>query len=129
MIYLAKTYQDLPRLSDVYEKNKKQYIKVQLKSGKEKEVRVYSEKEYNKLYPETNVIKHTKSQKEVLGFVNDFIWLVKGDEEELKASPCRYTVPWGWYLPSNEEVPQGFETSKLYWDEAKEMINNVSVQI
>ena len=53
MIYLAKSYQDLPRLSDVYEKNNKQYIKVQLKSGKEKEVRVYSEKEYNKLYPET----------------------------------------------------------------------------
>lgn len=127
MIYLAKSYQDLPRLSDVYEKNNKQYIKVQLKSGKEKEVRVYSEKEYNKLYPETNVIKHTKSQKETLGFIDDFIWLVKGDEEELKTSPCRYAVPWGWYLPSNEDVPDGFEVSKLYWNEAKELINNVSV--
>ena len=99
MIYLAKSYQNLPRLSDVYEKNNKQYIKVQLKSGKEKEVRVYSEKEYNKLYPETNVIKHTKSQKETLGFIDDFIWLVKGDQEELKTSPCRHAVPWGWYLP------------------------------
>lgn len=129
MIYLAKSYQDLPRLSEVYEKNKKQYIKVQLKSGKEKEVRVYSEKEYVKLYPETNVIKHTKSQKEVLGFIDDFIWLVKGDEEELKASSCRFAVPWGWYLPSNEEVPQGFESSKLYWKDAEVLINEISVCI
>ena len=49
-MYVAKSYQGLEQIGKPYEKNGKEYIAVILKSGKEKEVRVYSEREYRKMY-------------------------------------------------------------------------------
>ena len=50
-IYVAKSYQGLPIVEEPYEKNKKMYCKVRLKSGKVKEIRVYNSAEYEKMYP------------------------------------------------------------------------------
>ena len=50
-IYVAKSYQGLPIVEEPYEKNKKMYCKVRLKSGKVKEIRVYNPAEYEKMYP------------------------------------------------------------------------------
>ena len=50
-IYVAKSYQGLPIAEAPYEKNKKLYCKVQMKNGSLKEVRVYTQKEYEKMYP------------------------------------------------------------------------------
>ena len=49
---VAKSYQSLEQLSDIYTVNGKKYVKVRLKSGAEKQVRFYSDIEYAKLYPE-----------------------------------------------------------------------------
>ena len=131
MIYVAKSYQGLTQLGDVFALNGKQYIKVQMKNGSEKTVRVYSEKEYKKMYPEAKV--ETKSeyggQKHGLGFDNGYITIFKGDTYphldwfKLKRE-CRYATFWGWYVTSREEVPadlpEGITPIKLYWENVGE---------
>ena len=128
-ILVAKSYQGLPRIGEVFISSGKQYINVRLKSGKLKMVRVYSEKEYHRLYPESAVkVDHSndpywKPQKIVLGFEKGYITIFKGDlakeEEWFRASICRYTRFWRWYVPSTEEVPAdlpaGIEPVRLYW--------------
>ena len=41
--YVAKSYADLEKLSSVFEKDGRQYIKIKLASGNEKDVRAYYE--------------------------------------------------------------------------------------
>ena len=50
-LYVAKSYQGLPVVEEPYKKGGKTYCKVKMKSGTAKEVRVYSQKEYEKMYP------------------------------------------------------------------------------
>ena len=129
-ILVAKSYQGLPIMCDPYEMNGRQYVKVKLKSGNLKQVRVYSQKEYAKYNPPVKVIKPAKSRRDVLGFGEQgFIWLFKGKTSEstyqnldwFRTSPCRYTRVWGWYLPSDIEMPDPIpvdvEPVKLLWDE------------
>ena len=49
---VAKSYQDLETVGDVFISSGKQYVNVKLKSGKIKSVRYYTEAEYYKMYPE-----------------------------------------------------------------------------
>ena len=123
-ILVAKSYQGLPIVCDPYEINGRQYVKVKLKSGTIKQVRSYSEKEYAKYNPEVKVIKPAKSRRDILGFGEQgFIWIFKGETYEnlnwFRASPCRYTRVWGWYLPSDIEmpdpIPSNVEPIKLDW--------------
>lgn len=123
-ILVAKSYQGLPIMCDPYEVNGRQYVKVKLKSGNLKQVRAYSEKEYAKYNPEVKIIKPAKSRRDVLGFgEKGFIWLFKGETysnlDWFRASPCRYTRVWGWYLPSDIEMPDPIpvdvEPVKLEW--------------
>lgn len=108
-IYVAKSYQGLPIVADSYEKNKKMYCKVRLKSGAEKEVRVYSEKEYEKMYP--TPAPKWKSQHDMLGFGDadaNYILIFNNKpefEEFYEKGPFRYHRVFGWYLPSSETVP------------------------
>ena len=123
-ILVAKSYQGLPFVSEPYTLNGKEYIKVRMKNGQAKQVRVYSEKEYNKYNPPVKVIQPAKSRRDVLGFgEKGFIWLFKGETyanlDWFRASPCRYTRVWGWYLPSDIEMPDPIpvdvEPVKLEW--------------
>lgn len=50
-ILVAKSYQGLPVVEEPYVKSGKTYCKVKMKSGSVKEVRTYTQKEYDKMYP------------------------------------------------------------------------------
>lgn len=109
---VAKSYQNCETIGDIYTSKGRQYIQIKTKSGLLKTVRWYSDHEYAKMYGET-VSKtndpYFKTQKEVLGFVNDFITIFKGntyeDKDYFKTNAARYNKYWGWYFPSNVELP------------------------
>ena len=120
-ILVAKTYQGLPVVQEPYEKNKKMYCKVRLKSGSDKEVRVYSQKEYEKMYPAPPA--KWKPQRELLGFGEDGFILIFNNkpefEEFYEKGPFRYHRIFGWYLPGNEIVPTllpGIVPKVLSWE-------------
>ena len=120
-IYVAKSYEGLPVVEEPYEKNKKMYCKVRLKSGKDKEVRVYSQKEYEKLYPLP--APKWKPQREMLGFGEDGFILIFNNkpefEEFYEKGNFRFHKIFGWYLPGNEIVPAllpGIVPKVLSWE-------------
>ena len=127
---VAKSYQDLEIVGEVFVSSGRQYVNVKLKSGKVKTVRWYTDAEYRKMYPEAVVaIDHSfdpycKPQKEVLGFTKGYITIFKGDTyseiEWFRASIARYARWWGWYIISTEEVPadlpEGITPVQLPWE-------------
>ena len=123
---VAKSYQTLTQICEPYKKNNRMYVRVRQASGAEKEVRWYSELEYEKMYPDDPVEKTTRirSVKDVLGFEKGYITIFKGDiapvEEWFQLEPrCRYHTLWGWYTISTEEVPDlpaGVFAVCLPWD-------------
>ena len=139
-ILVAPSYQKLEKVSKEFINNGKTYIKVRMNNGNIKTVRTYTEKEYNKFYPPVTIIQPAKSRREVLGFGEaGFIWIFKGDTYNVldwfKASPCRYTRIWNWYLPSNIELPNplpaGIEPIKLMWEEVSnndQLISEADIQ-
>ena len=126
---VAKSYQELEIVGDVFVSSGRQYVNVKLKSGKLKTVRWYSDSEYRKMYPEAVAIDRStdpyyKPQKEVLGFTKGYITIFKGDTyaeiDWFRASIARYARWWGWYIISTEEIPEdlpaGIEPIQLSWD-------------
>lgn len=102
------------------------YVNVQLKSGKSKSVRWYTEKEYAKMYPEDKVEApindpYYKSQKEVLGFTKGYITIFKESNEDeneyFKRSNARCNKWFGWHFVSEDELPFDlpFEPIRLPW--------------
>lgn len=93
-----------------------------MKSGSIKKVRVYSQKEYDKMYPASAGPKW-KPQKEMLGFGEEEYILVFNNKPEFEKfyeeGPFRYHRVFGWYLPSGETVPilpEGCYPLVLRWD-------------
>ena len=128
---VAKSYQELEIVGDVFVSSGRQYVNVKLKSGKIKTVRWYTDSEYRKMYPETVASAasdpsdpYYKPQKEVLGFTKGYITIFKGDTyseiDWFRASIARYARWWGWYIISTEEIPEdlpaGIEPIQLPWD-------------
>ena len=126
---VAKSYQELEIVGDVFVSSGRQYVNVKLKSGKLKTVRWYSDSEYRKMYPEVVAVDRStdpyyKPQKEVLGFTKGYITIFKGDTyseiDWFRASIARYTRWWGWYIISTEEIPEdlpeGIEPIQLPWE-------------
>ena len=120
-ILVAKSYQGLPVVEEPYVKSGKTYCKVKLKSGSAKEVRVYSQKEYDKMYPAPPV--KWKPQRELLGFGEEGFILIFNNKPEFEKfyeeGPFRYSRWTGWYLPSNETVPvlpEGVVPKILPWE-------------
>ena len=129
-ILVAKSYQGLPFVSEPYILNGREYVKVRMKNGSIKQVRSYSEAEYRKYNPKVEIIKPAKSRRDILGFgEKGFIWIFKGNTPDatyenldwFHNSPCRYARTWGWYLPSDIEMPSPLPTNieplKLEWNE------------
>lgn len=121
---VAKSYENLEQLTEPYELNGKMYVKVRMKNGAAKQVRAYTEAEYRKYNPEVKIIQPAKSRRYTLGFGDaGYIWIFKGETYEniewFRASPCRYARTWGWYLPSDIEmpdpIPANVEPLKLEW--------------
>ena len=130
MKLVAKSYQGLEIVSEVYEINGRNYVKVRTKKGQIKQVRDYSPKEYAKMYPaetrstepETQIIRPLK---EVLGFKEGYITIFKGDTynylEWFRRSTARFARYWGWYFVSDEpmpaEYPYELEPVHLKWED------------
>lgn len=148
-MFVAKSYKNLTKLSEPFEKNGKLYITVQLKSGLPKEVRAYTADEYFKMYPEEKPVradgkpskakpwdKYYKSQKITLGFEKGYITLYRGisanNEEYFHKNATRYCRLWGWYLPSTREpltdLPKGVTAVTMpagdIWDEEDWLIED-----
>lgn len=120
-ILVAKSYQGLPVVEEPYVKSGKTYCKVKMKSGSVKEVRTYTQKEYDKMYPAPPA--KWKPQREILGFGEDgYIIIFNGagpHEEFFEQSIARYHRIMGWYVPSNETVPvlpDGVTAVMLPWE-------------
>ena len=129
---VAKSYQNLEQVTEPYKVNGKEYVKVRLNNGTIKQVRSYSESEYRKYNPEVKVIQKAKSQREVFGFGEaGFIWIFKGDTyaalDWFRWAPTRYAEFFGWYLPSDIEMPTplpaNIEPLKLMWEDVKDPEN------
>lgn len=126
---VAKSYQCLEQVGEPFVVSGKSYVNVILKSGKQKSVRWYTEKEYKKMYPGEEVAigsnsTFRKSDREVFGFQKGYITIFTGDvgpeDEFFQRSNARYCTRWGWYVISEEEVPInlpfGVEPVKLAWE-------------
>ena len=121
---VAKSYQNLEIVKQPYMANGKMYVDVKTTKGAIKVVRWYSEQEYEKYYGEKPSQVITKTQKEVLGFVDGFITIFKGDtfaaKDWFKEHGASYKKWWGWSFASNVEVPtelpDGVEAVRLDWD-------------
>lgn len=126
---VAKSYQSLEIVGDVFVSSGRQYVNVKMKSGALKTVRWYSDSEYRKMYPEAVAVDRSadpyyKPQKEVLGFTKGYITIFKGDTyaeiDWFRASIARYARWWGWYIISTEEVPTdlpaGITPVRLPWE-------------
>lgn len=103
------------------------YIKVRTKSGAAKQVRYYTEAEYNKMYKIAATAKTPAAArydaKSALGFSEGPITIFRGDTyshlEWFQQSCARYCKWWGWYVVSTDEVPadlpEDVEPIKLEW--------------
>ena len=110
----APSFANLERLSEPFEENGKEYILVKTKSGTTRKVRWYEEP-----------MKKIRSTKEVLGFSKGYITIFKGDTypvlEWFQQSVARYHNFWGWYIVSEDEVPEiipaGITPIQLKWED------------
>lgn len=130
---VAKSYKSYTICGEPYEKNGKMYIVIaHPNTGNRREARWYTEAEYNKQWPEDKIVsanvgicggKKTRPFKEVLGFVKGYITIFKGNitgmEDWFRLSVCRYHRIWGWYCPSEVELPElptGITPVQLSWE-------------
>lgn len=110
----APSFANLERLSEPFEENGKEYILVKTKSGTTRKVRWYEEP-----------MKKIRSTKEILGFSKGYITIFKGDTypvlEWFQQSVARYHNFWGWYIVSEDEVPEiipaGVTPIQLKWED------------
>ena len=123
---VAKSYQNLEQIGEPYTINGRMYVKVRTKSGIEKQVRAYSEKEFMRLWGDAALqtqSSSTKSLKEVLGFTKGYITIFSGDTyaalEWFRMSIARFHKLFGWYIVSTDELPQDIPTcvepKQLLW--------------
>ena len=120
---VAPSFQNFEFLCEPYLANGKMYIRVRNpKTGTERQVRWYEEKDAKTITPKATPQK--SSQKEALGFTKGYITIFKGDTyphlEWFQQSIARYARCWGWYIISTEEVPadlpEGIEPIRLSWE-------------
>ena len=134
--YVAKSYQEWEKLTDVYESNGRMYIKLRTPKGAEKEVRAYSETEYRRLYKESPCgngaspsveIKAPSGPvvKNILGFQEGYIYIFKGNLEAAeywfeKTPEARFHVIFGWYVASTDsipfDIPSCIQSVQLPWE-------------
>ena len=124
---VAKTYIKWEKIGEIYLNNNKQYVKAKNpNTGIIKEIRVYTDKEYARLYPANSITQdnNKKPQKDVLGFTKGYITIFKyipsKYETWFEKSSARYCRLWGWYFISEEnlpiDLPKEIEPIKCNWE-------------
>ena len=122
MALVAKSYQNSLQIGEVFTVGKKNYIKIETPSGEIKQVRAYSEEEYEKYYGAVPDEKPPVNRKEALGFKDGFITIFKGDtyscKDWFKEHEAKYTRYWGWGFSGQapSELPEGVEPIRLEWN-------------
>lgn len=123
----AKSYLNMKHLSEPFLSKGKMYISVEDNHGRPKTVRWYTDQEFARLYPNVQFTPKTQIVKDVLGFQKGYITIFRGNtkapevEEWCRYSPkCRYHTTWGWYIVSNETLPDHIPAAvapvQLLWD-------------
>lgn len=114
---VAKSFQNLKLIGEPFEENKKEYIYVEYADGHTRKVRWYLEP-----------FKKIRPTKDVLGFQQGYINLVKGNTEAftdwLRESAAVYRTFWGWAFESGVEVPklpEGLSVVELPWDKVADV--------
>lgn len=119
-IYTAKSYENLPKLGDAYEKDGKYYIQVRLNNGKIKEVRAY-DKPQGTATPPAAINLNSALGFSKTGYIKVYK-VMDIDDDFFNKSPCRYHRVWGWYLPGNETFPNEPPSYTLLWEDAKTLL-------
>ncbi len=124
---VAKSFQTLEQVGDVFIENKRSYINVRTKTGTLRKVRWYSDQEYARLYPSDTIKepKRLRPLKDVLGFVNGTITVYAGDCESERdwfiENHAQFNRYWGWFFPSDmtvpEECPEGLKPVIIRWED------------
>ena len=110
MCAVAKSFQRCDIMGEPFVKNGRKYVTIETPFGGMRNVRWYTDAEYAKMYP-GEVTKTPVAYRDILGFGDaGYITIYYGDTyknlEWFKESPvCRYHKIWGWYTPSNMEIP------------------------
>ena len=131
---VAKTYQGLPFVGEVYTVGKNSYINVLTKKGIEKRVRWYSIDEYCKMYPSEDREKllrendpYWKPLKNTLMGKLGYIYVVYTETlttEDLRDNVVlRYNTVFGWYIfgeefeSLKETFNEYFYVHKITWED------------
>ena len=119
---VAKSYQKFSIVGEPFVTNGRKYVT--LSNGKT--VRWYTDAEYSKLYNEpVEIEKISRTLREVLGFSKGFVTIFKGDTYAYldwfrACAQTRYNKIWGWFVPSEDEIPADLPTAltavTLSWD-------------
>lgn len=121
---VAPSFQKYPTFGEPYEKNKRKYIVIVYPDGHHREVRWY-DTEPAATSSKASAPKKVRSTKDVLGFSKGYITIFKGDTypvlEWFQESVARYHNFWGWYIVSEDEVPEtipaGITPVQLKWED------------
>lgn len=125
---VAPSFESYEFIGEPFDKGGKQYIRARNpKTGNERDIRVYTEHEYAKAYPQKSPkdkgayggLKHAR------GFDNGYVTIIKNnrsdDEQWLCQSCARYAVGMGWYIVSTdtipEDAPKHFKYIRMTWEE------------
>lgn len=129
---VAKSYATYPIIGEPFEENKRMYVNVQAPKGPKK-VRWYTDKEYNKLYPDTPIVHNVMDFNAYHAFGFDgagYITIYKGINVEEWAENDRtniwYNLTFGYYTPSKFESPKilnGIRAIQLKWEDVKDHDN------
>ena len=120
---VAKNYEKYETVGEPYEAHQHWYQKINI-NGQITEVRLYSDAEYEKMYP-SNLVPI----KEQLGFQEGAVSLIDGNTSAVKdwlsRIGARYHKLFGWYAPLQEldgPVPEGITLYPLSWKQIS--VNN-----
>lgn len=113
---VAPSFTNYEIISEPFTKNGKQYVKARnSNTGKERDIRAYTEAEYTKQYPNSKQEKEDGKaapflmMKHARGFDKGPILVIRRnrpeDEPWLRASVARYAVGIGWYIASEDTFP------------------------
>jgi len=134
---VALSYQKCEILTEPYTQNGRTYVNIKTAAGANKQVRWYSDWEWNKLHPELAIKPNYKHS---LGFDEGYITIYYGETypnlDWFKAKDeCRYNKKWGWYTASTEtvpiDIPAGVSTAQLTWETASkdgETVDEMAVE-